>query len=71
MLRLAGNLHDIGKASPDFQAYIAGQRSSGGDHSSAGARIALGSVPDQLFEFVLEHDSLRMLGGVSWQTSSG
>ena len=41
VLRLAGNLHDIGKASPDFQAYIANERATGGDHSSAGARIAL------------------------------
>ncbi|MFK8250635.1 CRISPR-associated endonuclease Cas3'' [Ancylobacter terrae] len=41
VLRLAGRLHDIGKLSPEFQAYIAGDRNSGGDHSSAGARIAL------------------------------
>ena len=39
--RLAGRLHDIGKLSAAFQAYIARQRESGGDHSSAGARIAL------------------------------
>ena len=39
--RLAGCLHDIGKLSPEFQAYIKGERTSGGDHSSAGARIAL------------------------------
>ena len=38
---LAGRLHDIGKASAAFQAYIRGQRASGGDHSSAGAREAL------------------------------
>ena len=43
ILRLAGRLHDIGKLSPEFQAYIAGDRTSGGDHSSAGARIALDS----------------------------
>ncbi|MFG1346370.1 CRISPR-associated endonuclease Cas3'' [Xanthobacter autotrophicus DSM 431] len=41
VLRLAGQLHDIGKLSAEFQAYIAGERTSGGDHSSAGARIAL------------------------------
>lgn len=39
--RLAGQLHDIGKASREFQDYIAGRLSSGGDHSSAGARLAL------------------------------
>jgi len=41
VLRLAGQLHDIGKLSREFQDYIAGERLSGGDHSSAGARIAL------------------------------
>lgn len=38
---IAGRLHDIGKVSPTFQDYIAGRLTSGGDHSSAGARIAL------------------------------
>lgn len=37
----AGFLHDIGKLSPEFQAYIRQQAATGGDHSSAGARIAL------------------------------
>ncbi len=41
LVRLAGGLHDLGKASPAFQAYIRGERPSGGDHSSAGARVAL------------------------------
>lgn len=41
VLRLAGQLHDLGKVSREFQDYIAGRLLSGGDHSSAGARIAL------------------------------
>lgn len=41
VLRLAGQLHDIGKLSPEFQDYIAARRPSGGDHSAAGGRIAL------------------------------
>lgn len=43
--RLAGNLHDVGKLSPEFQAYIRGKRLTGGDHSSAGARIAYETYP--------------------------
>ncbi|MGE3282053.1 MAG: CRISPR-associated endonuclease Cas3'' [Alphaproteobacteria bacterium] len=39
--RVAGRLHDIGKCSAAFQAYIRGKRNSGGDHSSAGAQVAL------------------------------
>lgn len=42
---LSGRLHDIGKCSPEFQAYIRKQRSSGGDHSGAGAREALAALP--------------------------
>lgn len=42
---LAGWLHDIGKLSPEFQAYIRKELSSGGDHSSAGACIALDGYP--------------------------
>ncbi|WP_165901635.1 hypothetical protein [Ancylobacter aquaticus] len=37
VLHLAGSLHDIGKVSPEFQGYIAGQRLSGGDHVRRGA----------------------------------
>lgn len=40
---LAGLVHDIGKLSPEFQAYIRGLVPSGGDHSSAGARLLLDS----------------------------
>ena len=43
--RVSGNLHDIGKLSPEFQAYIRGQRATGGDHSSAGARVAYDAYP--------------------------
>lgn len=37
----AGLLHDIGKSSAEFQAYIREQRDSGGDHATAGARVAM------------------------------
>jgi CRISPR-associated endonuclease Cas3-HD len=40
LARLCGCLHDIGKLSPEFQAYLRGERDSGGDHSIAGARLA-------------------------------
>src|SRR3954452_5968480 len=36
--RIAGVLHDIGKLTADFQAYIRGERSSGGDHGTKSAR---------------------------------
>lgn len=45
---LSGRLHDIGKCSAAFQAYIRKERSSGGDHSGAGAREALAAVPAPL-----------------------
>lgn len=35
---LAGWMHDLGKYSEAFQLYIRGHRSSGGDHSTAGAK---------------------------------
>jgi len=41
LAELAGRLHDIGKCSAEFQAYIRKERSRGGDHSSAGAIEAL------------------------------
>ncbi len=46
--RLAGRLHDIGKCSVAFQAYIRGERARGGDHSSAGARVALAAYTGNL-----------------------
>lgn len=45
LAELSGRLHDIGKCSASFQAYIRKQRSSGDDHSGAGAREALANVP--------------------------
>jgi CRISPR-associated endonuclease/helicase Cas3 len=43
--RISGHLHDIGKLSREFQAYIHGERATGGDHSSAGARVAYDAYP--------------------------
>ncbi|MGI3903964.1 MAG: CRISPR-associated endonuclease Cas3'' [Janthinobacterium lividum] len=42
---LSGRLHDIGKCSAAFQAYLRQERSSGGDHSGAGARETLAGLP--------------------------
>ena len=36
---LAGRYHDLGKYSVQFQAYLRGERSSGGDHSTGGAQV--------------------------------
>lgn len=36
---VVGRYHDIGKYSSRFQAYLRGEKSSGGDHSTAGAQI--------------------------------
>lgn len=52
--RVAGQLHDIGKCSAAFQAYIAAPRNSGAagrrgpDHSTAGARVATAVYPGPL-----------------------
>lgn len=48
--RVAGQLHDIGKCSQAFQAYIAAPRDAsaarrGPDHSTAGARVATAVYP--------------------------
>jgi CRISPR-associated endonuclease/helicase Cas3 len=45
--RTAGRLHDVGKASAAFQAYIRGKGPSP-DHSSAGAEAALAAYPGPL-----------------------
>ena len=44
LARLAGTLHDIGKASEAFQAYLHG-RAPSCDHSTAGARVAAADYP--------------------------
>jgi CRISPR-associated endonuclease/helicase Cas3 len=52
--RVAGQLHDIGKCSAAFQAYIAAPRDEaaggrrGSDHSTAGARVATAVYPGPL-----------------------
>ncbi|RVU13982.1 CRISPR-associated endonuclease Cas3'' [Methylobacterium oryzihabitans] len=44
LARLAGTLHDVGKASKAFQAYLHAQAPSC-DHSTAGARVAVAEYP--------------------------
>lgn len=44
LARLAGTLHDVGKMSEIFQAYLHG-RASSCDHSTAGARVATAEYP--------------------------
>src|SRR5689334_11521811 len=48
--RIAGQLHDIGKCSPDFLDYLrrsthSAERLRGPDHSTAGARAAAQAYP--------------------------
>jgi CRISPR-associated endonuclease/helicase Cas3 len=48
---IAGRLHDIGKCSRQFQSYIADttKTTRGGDHSTAGARVAMEGYPKGAF----------------------
>lgn len=46
--KIAGALHDLGKRSPEFQAYLRGERKKGGDHSTAGATLVATTYPHSL-----------------------
>jgi len=48
LARVAGVLHDIGKASSHFQGYIRGTGTKGPDHSTAGAWEAVAAYPGSL-----------------------
>jgi CRISPR-associated endonuclease/helicase Cas3 len=66
--RVAGRLHDIGKCSAEFQAYIRGKRERGGDHSSAGARVAgeaYGGVLGRMLAFAIAGHHAGLADGVA------
>src|SRR4051794_19103819 len=67
--RLAGWLHDIGKLTAEFQAYIRDERNSGGDHSTAGAQVAaaaeqLGKQIGQMLAFIVGGHHAGLADGV-------
>lgn len=53
--RLAGLWHDLGKYSPEFQAYLRGRLASGGEHAGLGAALAAKSNSgwSRLLSFVI------------------
>lgn len=59
--RLAGLLHDLGKYSPQFQAYIKGH-GTGVDHSTAGARIVRTLATDPNDKLVADIISYAIAG---------
>lgn len=57
---LAGLVHDFGKYAPAFQAYIKGKGRSV-DHSTAGAALLLGRLPDQQLDFKIDATMARII----------
>jgi CRISPR-associated endonuclease/helicase Cas3 len=63
---VAGQLHDIGKCSEQFQAYIRGNRPRGGDHSAPGARVAAALCPPPLHRMLATAIAGHHAGLADW-----
>lgn len=72
---IAGRLHDIGKISADYQAYIRGSMGSRGpDHSTAGARVAFnlyGKELGRIIAYVIAGHHAGLANGGEGRARSG